>query len=126
MENKNILVVDLDGTLIKTDMFFETAWSVLSSNVKAAFGALKYMFSGRAALKQRLAASAEIDPGLLPYNETVLELIRDRRELGLLGFHLPVRSRATQPFHTSVWPDLAGQSSRGISRMTIVIADRVS
>ena len=80
MENKNILVVDLDGTLVKTDMFFETAWSVLSNDFKAAFRAIKYIFSGRASLKQHLAAHAQVDPAHLPYNQTVLEFIRDWRE----------------------------------------------
>lgn len=82
MGNQNILVVDLDGTLIKTDMLFETAWSVLSSNIKASFTVIKYLFSGKAILKQKLAAIAQIDMGLLPYNDTVLEFIRDWREGG--------------------------------------------
>jgi len=82
LENKNILVVDLDGTLVKTDMFFETAWSVFSSDIKAVFNAIKYLFSGRAALKQQLAAHAQIDPAHLPYNEIVLEFVRDWREKG--------------------------------------------
>ena len=44
MKNNNILVVDLDGTLVKTDMLFETFWSVLSSDIKAAFKAIKYIW----------------------------------------------------------------------------------
>ena len=53
MKKKGILVVDLDGTLVKTDMLFETFWSVLSSDLWAAFNAIRYIFSGRASLKQR-------------------------------------------------------------------------
>jgi len=82
METKNILVVDLDGTLVKTDMLFETAWNVISSDIKTAFNAIKYIFSGRAALKQQLAAHAQIDTAQLPYNEIVLEFVRDWREKG--------------------------------------------
>ncbi len=82
MENKKFLVVDLDDTLVKTDMIFETAWSVFSSDIKAAFNAIKYIFSGRAALKQQLAALAQIDIAHLPYNEIVLEFVRDWREKG--------------------------------------------
>lgn len=82
MKNTIILVVDLDGTLVKTDMFFETAWSVLSSDTKATFNVMKYIFSGRAFLKQQLAAYAQVDAGLLPYNETVLDFIRNWRDQG--------------------------------------------
>ena len=63
-------------------MLFETFWDVLSSDTKAAFNAIKYIFSGRASLKQQLAACALVDPSLLPFNETVLDFIRDRRENG--------------------------------------------
>lgn len=82
MSEKPVLVVDLDFTLIKTDMLMETVWAALAHRFSTVFSIVACLFSGRAQLKARLAETAEIDPALLPYNDTVLEMIRTRRNEG--------------------------------------------
>ncbi|MFT5489064.1 MAG: 4-hydroxybenzoate polyprenyltransferase [Paracoccaceae bacterium] len=83
MNEKPILIVDLDFTLVKTDMLMESVWVVLTQNFATIFFIIGGLFSGRAQLKARLAARTEIDPALLPYNTPVLNLIRARREEGV-------------------------------------------
>ena len=76
------LVVDLDGTLIRSDMLYETFWSALSQRWQNIGPAMRGLSKGRAALKRELASRASVEPALLPYNEVVLERIRDWRRQG--------------------------------------------
>lgn len=82
MNGRPILVVDLDFTLIKTDMLLESMWAALSRNVASIGTIIGGLLAGKAQLKARLAARADIDPALLPYNENILQFIRDWREKG--------------------------------------------
>ncbi len=79
---KSILIVDLDGTLVKTDMLFETAWSASAADWKVLVQILCLLTKGRAALKRFLAARADVDPATLPYNTAVLRRIEAWRAAG--------------------------------------------
>lgn len=80
--SSDFLAVDLDGTLLRSDMLFETFWAALGSDWRTPFGAAAALAGGRAALKQHLARSTEIDVTALPYNATVIEYVRDWRARG--------------------------------------------
>ena len=82
MPEPHVLVVDLDGTLISTDLLYESFWSVLSRDFRVATAAFAGLVKGRARLKARLARECELDPSTLPYNETVVELVREWRNKG--------------------------------------------
>lgn len=77
-----ILVVDLDGTLIRSDMLLECFWSSFSRSWRTPFRALAGLAKGRAALKARLAQTGAPDPATLPYTPEVLAHIRAWRERG--------------------------------------------
>lgn len=77
-----VLVVDLDGTLIRSDMLLESFWAAFARDWRVPFHALAALTKGRAALKARLAASAQPDPTTLPYNPEVLARIADWRANG--------------------------------------------
>ncbi|SDF18712.1 UbiA family prenyltransferase [Limimaricola pyoseonensis] len=77
-----VLVVDLDGTLIRSDMLYESFWAALSRRWTCLFSALAALREGRAPLKRRLGALGPVDPALLPYNDTVLDYIRRWRAGG--------------------------------------------
>lgn len=74
------LCIDLDGTLLKTDLLWEAALSLIKTNPGALLRAPFWLLSGRAHLKRRLAESGSFDPGLLPYRQEVLDLIQAERE----------------------------------------------
>ena len=78
----NTLVVDLDGTLIKTDILHETFWAAFSKDWKTPFKALTKLLTGKAELKEYLSNISEIDIKLLPFNETVIEYIKRFRSKG--------------------------------------------
>ncbi len=77
-----VLVVDLDGTLIRSDTLYETFWAGMAEDWRTLFTALSALGQGRAALKRRLALRARLDPERLPYNAAVLERIRTWRAAG--------------------------------------------
>lgn len=76
------LVVDLDRTLISTDVLYESVNSSLSKNPLSSLEMLSWISQSRQVLKHRLAQQEEIEPELLPYNSAVLELITSEKATG--------------------------------------------
>lgn len=70
------LVLDLDRTLIKTDLLFETFAAALHSNPLVIFLALWWLLQGKAVLKRRLAERAKLDLDVIPVNDAVDQLAR--------------------------------------------------
>jgi 4-hydroxybenzoate polyprenyltransferase/phosphoserine phosphatase len=75
-------VVDLDGTLVASDLLIETAFSELGRRPHSLFDMLVALSRGKAALKHRLAEPAIFDPGTLPYDPAVLAAIRQAKADG--------------------------------------------
>jgi 4-hydroxybenzoate polyprenyltransferase/phosphoserine phosphatase len=82
MADAPVLVVDLDGTLIRSDLLDESFWSAVGRAWWTPIAALSPARAGRAAVKRWLGARARIDPSLLPYDPLVLDLIAERRAAG--------------------------------------------
>src|SRR5579859_326780 len=76
------LVVDLDGTLIKTDLMWESLKRLLRPNPLAIFAVLFWWTRGRAFLKKRLAERVTLDPAGLPYTEKFLAWLREEKASG--------------------------------------------
>lgn len=81
-DTRPLLVVDLDGTLIRSDMLYESFWSAFARDWRTPLAALAALVRGKAALKARLAALGAPDPASLPYCPEVLQAIRDWRAEG--------------------------------------------
>ncbi len=81
-ENQIPLVVDLDGTLIKTDLLWESIARLLRRNPFALFAILFWWTRGRAFLKKQLAARVNIDPATLPFNKPFLKFLREQKSAG--------------------------------------------
>ena len=71
-----ILVVDLNGTLIKTDIFQEAFWSSFSKDWKTPFKVINLLSNDKVKIKENLDNLSEIDIRLLPYNKLVIEYIK--------------------------------------------------
>ncbi len=77
------LIVDLDGTLIQTDVFLESSIIYMRGHILGLFYWILWLVkSGRPGLKAELVQRVEIDVETLPYNLAVLELIKSAREQG--------------------------------------------
>ena len=76
------LCVDLDGTLIRTDLLWETLLGLVQRNPATIFQLLFWWTRGRACLKQKLAERVTIDPATLPYHEEFLAWLREQKKSG--------------------------------------------
>jgi 4-hydroxybenzoate polyprenyltransferase/phosphoserine phosphatase len=76
------LCVDLDGTLIATDLLWESLVVLARDNPLAVVRALPSLMEGRARFKRQIAECAIIDPATLPYRREVVELVTRHRQQG--------------------------------------------
>ena len=82
-DNQNVpLVVDLDGTLIRTDMMWESCSRCLRRNPLGLFQILFWWTRGRAHLKQKLAERVQVDPATLPYHQRFLAWLQEEKKTG--------------------------------------------
>lgn len=70
------LCVDLDGTLILTDLLLESALLLLKRNPLYLFAFPWWLLRGRTTLKREIAKRAQPDPATLPYDGRLQELLR--------------------------------------------------
>jgi len=75
------LVLDVDGTFLKTDMLFETFWAGLGRDPLGTLRALRHV-RDIAALKAALAAVAGLRTDLLPVNPEIADLALKSRMAG--------------------------------------------
>jgi phosphoserine phosphatase len=76
------LCVDLDGTLLNTDMLWESLKDVARKQPWCALLFPFWFLQGRAHLKQRVAARASVDPAALPYHHGLLEFLKAEKARG--------------------------------------------
>ncbi len=76
------LVVDLDGTLLRSDLLQESALRLLHTAPLQALWMPVWLLAGKAVLKRRIAERVAIDVATLPYDERVLAWIDEERARG--------------------------------------------
>lgn len=82
-ENRSVpLAVDLDGTLIATDLLWEGLFALLKQNPLAIFMVPFWLLQGPARLKQAIAKAVDIDPATLPYRPEMLKRLREEQAKG--------------------------------------------
>lgn len=69
------LVIDIDHSLLRTDLLYETFWRRMAANALSAVAAL-FGGGGKAGMKRRVAAEADLDAGALPVHPEVLRRLR--------------------------------------------------
>jgi 4-hydroxybenzoate polyprenyltransferase len=67
------IVVDLDGTLINSDLFFETFFIFVRKQPFRIIELLIWLFHGKSYIKRRLADQVDINVSSLPYNAKLLD-----------------------------------------------------
>jgi len=76
------LIVDLDHTLIDTDLLFLSSLGVLSKRPWLIVHYLFWLSKGKGFLKDQLVRRFEINIPELPYNESVISYIMERKKEG--------------------------------------------
>lgn len=76
------LCVDLDGTLVKSDTLLDTVIVLARQHPRAVLSFPKWVAEGKAAFKRRVTELASIDVVHLPYNQPLLEYLREQHAEG--------------------------------------------
>ncbi len=76
------LCVDMDGTLLKTDLLWESLSRLLGRNPLYLLPVLFWWTRGRAFLKQQLAARVTVDPATLPFHAEFLAFLVEAKRCG--------------------------------------------
>lgn len=72
------LVVDLDGSLLRTDSLLESLLLLVKSNPLFLLMLVVWLLRGKAYFKQRVSFYATLDVSSLPYNTDVLDFLQDQ------------------------------------------------
>ena len=76
------LCVDLDGTLIRTDLLIESILALVRKNALYAFVMPFWLIRGKAFLKSKIAKRVDIDPKILPYHKPFVDYLKVQRQKG--------------------------------------------
>jgi 4-hydroxybenzoate polyprenyltransferase/phosphoserine phosphatase len=76
------LVVDLDGTLLRTDLLHESTLTLLRSNPLSVLSLPRWLAGGKARLKREIAQRVSLDFSAMPYREELVEWLRSERARG--------------------------------------------
>ncbi len=122
------LCVDLDGTLIKTDLLWESLARLLRRNPFQLLPVLFWWMRGRAHLKQQLARRVTFDPATLPYHEPFLAFLREQKAAGRKLFLVTASDRAMAlpvARHVGLFDEVLGSDGktnlRGASKLKVLI-----
>ena len=76
------LVVDLDGTLLKTDLLIESILALVKQHPVEALALPLWLLKGKAHFKREIAQRATLDVARLPYRQEFLDYLRAQRARG--------------------------------------------
>ena len=76
------LYVDLDGTLIKSDMLLESFLAAFKDNPLILFSAFFWLLRGKAYLKQKLSESSHINVSTIPVNPKTYAFLEQQKTAG--------------------------------------------
>ena len=83
---KKILIVDLDGTLIYSNILYRTFWSAFAADWGIPLKSLIWLLKGKANLKNKLRQSSSVNIKNLDYNKNVINYIKQyRKKNGYIG-----------------------------------------
>ena len=108
------LCVDLDGTLIKTDLLWESLARLLRRNPFQNFRFLFWWMRGRAFLKRQLVRRVPIDPATLPYHEKFLACFREQKSTGEIDSYRRLRQQMALPVahHLGIFDEVLGSDGK--------------
>ncbi len=116
LSNARPLYVDLDGTLVRTDVFFESLAKTAKNRPFAALAALFSAFSSDKGRAKTVATYyGRIDAETLPYNEEFVAYLRDQKARGrrivlATAAHMDTARRVAR--HLGVFDDVIATTSR--------------
>ena len=77
-----VICVDLDGTLVKTDTLVELFLRFLKESPHLILHAFLWLISGKAKLKQELAKRCSLNASTLPFNHELIAYLKEQKNNG--------------------------------------------
>jgi 4-hydroxybenzoate polyprenyltransferase/phosphoserine phosphatase len=77
-----VLCVDLDGTLLATDMLWESVLRLAKTRFHLLLALPFWLIRGRSYLKRKLATYVRVSPATLPYRDEVVSFLAEERKRG--------------------------------------------
>ena len=111
MPSNRTLVVDLDGTLVDTDMLVENIFLFFRLHPLRILHVFVWLFKGKAYLKRRLADNVLPDVRQLPYNKYLLIWLEQQRIAGaclILATASDLRIARKVAEHLGIFDDVLG------------------
>jgi 4-hydroxybenzoate polyprenyltransferase/phosphoglycolate phosphatase-like HAD superfamily hydrolase len=112
------IVVDLDGTLVNSDMLVENLFLFLRLHPLRLFELFVWLISGKAHFKRRLADAVLPGAGDLPYNKALLAWLKQRRNAGatlILATASDKRIANAVADHLGIFDDVLGTEGSNLS-----------
>lgn len=121
-EKQAPLVVDLDGTLIRTDLLIESFMLLIKQNIFNLIKAVLWLLKGKATLKAEIARRVDIPVELLPYNHELVDYLKKEKAKGreiILATASHIRYAHSVARHVGLFNDvLASDDIRNLSGIT--------
>lgn len=112
-QNSDIpLCVDLDGTLIRTDMLMESFLILLKSKPWVLILLPFLLFKGKAALKNWIALRVEVDVGVLPYHVSFLNYLKQQKRPLILATASHEKFAGKIAAHLGIFHDVIASTSQ--------------
>lgn len=116
--NRRILIVDLDGTLVNTDMLVENLFLFLRLHPLRILKVILWLFSGKVHFKRCLADTVVPDVARLPYNKELLAWLEQQRTEGaslILATASDLRIARKVAEHLGIFDEVLGTESANLS-----------
>jgi 4-hydroxybenzoate polyprenyltransferase/phosphoserine phosphatase len=82
MSDQTVLAVDLDGSLIKTDLLYESLMLLIKQRIWMVLFLPFWLLKGKVYVKHQIAKHIEFEPKGIPLNSTVIEEIKKAKSQG--------------------------------------------
>lgn len=114
--NKRVLCVDLDGTLVHTDLLLESLLCLLRSKPACIFLLPFWLLRGKACLKTEIASRVDFNDAHLPLNQEVINYICEARQSGayvvlVTGSHQSLANSIASGAAEGLFDEVQGSSS---------------
>jgi 4-hydroxybenzoate polyprenyltransferase len=80
--NARPIVVDLDGTLVHTDMLYESVLLLFKYKPHFILAIPFWLLDGKAMLKRKIASHVNIDIPSLPFNQNLIDWLKIKKDFG--------------------------------------------
>lgn len=108
------LCVDLDGTLVRSDMLLESVLILARQSPWSLFKLPLWVFKGKSELKHQVAVRCDLSDAVIPYNQEIVEYVESeratRKTVLVTGSHQSIADLVQQ--QTGLFDEVKGSDSQ--------------